>query len=393
MTNLENQVQSGDGPAGALPFIYGHVNPDLFPIEQIQAAAQQALEQYGHLALNYGPERGCPLLLDYLREKMARDQGLQLGAENLMLTNGVSDGLDTVCRLYTQPGDTVLVEAPSYHEALDIIRDYPVRLVAVPLDEQGLNVEVLAERLPALKAQGHPPRLLYTIPTFQNPSGVTLSAARRTALLGLAKKHAFMIVEDDVYRDLSFEGQPPASLYALDAADGGHSVIHLGSFSKILAPGLRLGWAISAPEHVTRLAESGLGRASGGASPLVAFMTAVFCQHGWLEPHITRLIEAYRHRRDVMLNALEQVMPTEVRWTRPQGGFFVWLTLPKPLEARQVLEHAHQHDITFLTGEPFFAQGDGTRHIRLPFSFIPPSDMADGIHELAHIIRDLLQDV
>lgn len=390
--NPENQVQSGGGPSGALPFIYGHVNPTLFPIEQMQAAAQEALERYGHLALNYGPERGCNLLLDYLRAKISRDEGFELGPANLMLTSGASGGLDAACRLYTQPGDTVLVEAPSYHEALDIIRDYPVRLVAVPLDEQGLDIEVLAECLEKLTAQGHQPRLLYTIPTFQNPSGVTLSAARRTALLELARRCAFMIIEDDVYRDLSFEGRPPVSLYALDAADGGHTVIHLGSFSKILAPGLRLGWAVSAPRHVTRLAESGLGHAGGGANPLVAFVTAVFCQRGWLEPHITRLIEAYRHRRDVMLAALEKTMPAQVRWTRPQGGFFVWLTLPEPLKAQQVLEQAHQHNITFLTGEPFFAQGDGTHHIRLPFSFIPPDEMAGGIHNLAHIIRDLLKN-
>jgi len=389
--NLENnEMQTGGGPSGALPFIYGHVDPTLFPIDQIQSAAEEALRQYGPLALNYGAERGCTPLLSYLLAKLARDEGLQAGADTLMLNAGASTGLDAVCRLYTRPGDVVLVEAPSYHEALGLIRDYPVRLAAVPIDDQGLIVEALAERLKALSSEDARARLLYTIPTFQNPSGVTLSAARRPALVELARQHDLLIVEDDVYRDLAFEAGTPPSLYALDAAEDGQTVIRLGSFSKILAPGLRLGWTVAAPEHINKLAGSGLTLSGGGANPFTAFVIAVFCQRGWLEPHIARLVKAYRHRRDVMLAALATTMPDEVRWTRPQGGFFVWLTLPEPLHAQTVLAEAHRRAITFATGEPFFAQGGGERHIRLPFSFIPPPEMEKGIHTLAGIIGDLL---
>ncbi len=382
----ENELQAAQGPAGALPFIYGHVDPTLFPTEQIQTAAKEALAQRGTLALNYGAEPGCGPLLSFLQAKLARDEGLELRRDNLMLTVGASGGLDAVCRLFTRPGDTVLVEAPSYHEALDIIRDYPVQLAAVALDDQGLIVEALAERLEALKARRARPRLLYTIPTFQNPSGVTLSADRRPDLLELARRHDLLIVEDDVYRDLAFEASPPPSLYALDAAAGGQTVIRLGSFSKILAPGLRVGWLMAAPAHVTRLTGSGLFSSGGGANPFSACVTAVFCEKGWLEPHIARLVEVYRQRRDVMLAALETTMPATVRWTRPGGGFFVWLTLPEPLQARDVLHAAHQKGITFLTGERFFAEGGGERHIRLPFSFIAPPEMENGIHKLAEII-------
>lgn len=384
-----SEIQTGGGPAGALPFIYGHVDPTLFPIEQMQAAADKALHRYGPSALNYGAGRGCGLLLTYLQAKLARDEGLQVSDDGLMLTTGASAGLDTVCRLYTQPGDTVLVEAPSYHEALEVIRDYPIRLAAVPLDDEGLVVEALDERLKELTNEGQRPRLLYTIPTFQNPSGVTLSAVRRPALLELARRHSLLIVEDDVYRDLAFKESTPPSLYALDAEDGGQTVIRLGSFSKILAPGLRLGWALAAPGHIARLTGSGLNTSGGGANPFVAFVTAVFCQQGWLEPHIARLVETYRRRRDVLLATLEATMPDGVRWTRPAGGFFVWLTLPEPLQAGAVLAQAHQRSITFLTGEPFFAEGGGERHVRLPFSFIPPPEMEQGIHTLAEIIRDL----
>jgi DNA-binding transcriptional MocR family regulator len=385
-----NEAQTGSGPPGALPFIYGHVDPTLFPIEQMQAAAEMALRQYGPQALNYGVERGCGPLLAYLQAKLARDEGLQVSDEGLMLTAGASGGLDAVCRLFTRPGDTVLVEAPSFHEALAIIRDYPLRLAAVPLDDEGLIVEALSQRLKELAREQARPRLLYTIPTFQNPSGATLSAARRPALLELARRNNLLIVEDDVYRDLAFEKSPPASLYALDAADGGQTVLRLGSFSKILAPGLRLGWLLAAPAHVIRLAGSGLSTSGGGANPFAAFVVAAFCQQGWLEPHVARLVAAYRQRRDVLLAALEATMPAGVRWTRPGGGFFVWLTLPEPLQARAVLAAAHRRAITFLTGEPFFAEGGGGRHIRLPFSFIPPPEMKQGLRTLAEIIRDLL---
>ena len=386
-----SEIQTGGGPAGALPFTYGHVDPTLFPVDQMQAAAEEALRQHSTQALNYGIERGCGLLLRYLQAKLARDEGLHVGDDGLALTAGASGGLDTVCRLFTQPGDTVLVEAPSYHEALALIRDYPVQLATVPMDDEGLIVEALAERLQELEAKGARLGLLYTIPIFQNPSGVTLSAARRPALLELARRYKLLVVEDDVYRDLAFDKDTPPSLYALDAADEGQSVIRLGSFSKILAPGLRLGWALGHPQHIARLTGSGLSTSGGGPTPFAAFVTASFCGQGWLEPHIARLAETYRQRRDVLLAALEASMPDGVRWTRPAGGFFVWLTLPEPLQASTVLERAHQRAITFLTGAPFFAEGGGERHIRLPFSFIAPEEMEGGVHTLADIMRELLQ--
>jgi len=384
-----NDIQAGGGPAGALPFTYGHVDPAFFPAEQLAEAAGEALAQHSQSALNYGAELGCGALRAFLRQKLAREEGLELEPGELMITAGASAGLDTAVRLFTRPGDTVLVEAPSYHEALAIIRDYPVRLAAVPLDQDGLLVEALAERLELLVRAGKRPALLYTIPTFQNPSGVTLSAARRPAVLELAHRYDLLIVEDDVYRDLYFEKPPPPSLYALDT--GGGRVVRLGSFSKILAPGLRLGWAMGPAELIGRMAGCGLATSGGGANPFVAYATAAFCGRGWLEPHIEKLRDNYRERRDVLLAALEAHTPPGVTWTRPAGGFFVWLTLPEPLTARAVLAEAHQRNITFLTGEPFYAEGGGECHIRLPFSYIPRPELALGVEVLAKVMNEQLE--
>ncbi|MBC8447036.1 MAG: PLP-dependent aminotransferase family protein [Chloroflexi bacterium] len=377
-------LQTGGGAPDALSFYYGHPDPEAFPLAELQAAIEATLQRHVPAALLYGPEQGPSLLLDILCQKLLQDEGLRLRREHLFITAGASQGLDLICRLWTRPGDAVLVEAPSYHEAIAVLRDYPVRLAAVPLDDEGLIVEALAERLQELRAEGRHAAFLYTIPTFQNPSGVTMSAARRQALAALARAEQLWIAEDDVYRDLCYEGTVPPSLFELA---GGQSVLRLGSFSKTLAPGLRLGWVLAAPEAVARLAGSGLRHSAGGANPFTAYVVAEFCRAGHLEPHVARLVARYRARRDAMLEALAAAMPPGVTWTRPQGGFFLWLTLPEPLTARAVLVAAQARGITFPPGEPFFAEGGGERHIRLPFSYVNLPDIIRGMAILGQAIR------
>jgi len=380
-------VQAG-GPAGAIPFVYGHPDPDLLPVEKIIAATERALRARGRLALQYGPEQGYGSLLDYLIGKVERDEELRISRADIMLCAGAAQGLDTVARLFTHPGDVVLVEAPSYHEAIATLRDHPVELRQVLMDDQGLVVEALAERLEVLKRAGRRVAFLYTIPTFQNPTGITLTAERREALAELASERELLLVEDDVYRDLCFEGRVPPSLFELA---GGRGVIRLGSFSKILAAGLRLGWIIAEPEVIQRIVGCGLKGNEGGANPFVAHVVAAFCQEGWLEPHIARLVGCYRSRRDALLAALEQEMPDGVRWTRPAGGFFVWLTLPEPLEAEAVLAESTERGVLFTPGVRFFAEaseGGGRRNLRLPFSFLSEAQMAEGVRVLARVIKE-----
>jgi len=377
-----------EGPSGAIPFVYGHPDPDLLPVEKIITATERALRARGRLALQYGPEQGYGPLLDYLIGKVERDEGLRIARANIMLCAGAAQGLDTAARLFTRPGDVVLVEAPSYHEAIATLRDHPVELRQVPMDDHGLVIEALAERLEALSRAGRRVAFLYTIPTFQNPAGVTLTAARRRALVELASERALLLVEDDVYRDLCFEGQVPPSLFELA---GGRGVVRLGSFSKILAAGLRLGWIIAEPEVIQRMVSCGLKGNEGGTNPFVAHVVAAFCQERWLEPHIAWLVVRYRARRDALLAALEREMPNGVRWTRPAGGFFVWLTLPEPLEAETVLAASTERGVIFTPGTRFFAQasgGGGRRNLRLPFSFLSEAQMAEGVRALAMVIRE-----
>ncbi len=380
-------------PQGVLPgtisLVFGHPDPATLPVEGLRAAAEAVLcGPQARLALQYGPEQGTPTLIDYLVQKLNREEGLGLTGDNLMLVAGSAHAVDMIARLYAGRGGVVLVEAPTYHDALHVFRDHGVDLRPVPIDEEGIVVEALAAQLAALQGEGKPPRLLYTVPNFQNPSGVTLAPARREAILELAREHGFLVVEDDVYRDLAFEGEVPPSFYALS---GGQRVLRIGSFSKIMAPGLRLGWLIAAPEHIRRCVNCGTSQMGGGANPFTAHVVAAYCHAGHLEPQIARLRRVYRRRRDVILAALERHMPSGVTWTHPRGGFFVWLTLPEGVSVGPLQEAARERGVLFVPGTGFFAGGGGERNLRLAFSFAPPDELERAVAILAQAIGEMLE--
>ena len=379
-------------PQGVLPgtisLVFGHPDPTVLPVDGLRAATEAVLRgPRSRLALQYGPEQGTPALIDYLVGKLNREERLDLTGNNLMLVAGSVHAVDMIARLYGGHDGVVLVEAPTYHDALHVFRDHGVDLRSVPIDGDGMTVEALAERLASLQREGKPPRLLYTIPNFQNPSGVTLTAARREAILELARKHGFLIVEDDVYRDLAFEGEVLPSFYALS---GGQGVLRIGSFSKIMAPGLRLGWLIAAPEHIQRCVNCGTSQMGGGANPFTAHVVAEYCRAGYLEPQIARLRQVYRRRRDVTLAALERYMSPGVSWTRPRGGFFVWLTLPEGVSVRPLQEAARQREVLFVPGTGFFVGGGGERNLRLAFSFVPPEEIERGVAVLAQAVGEIM---
>ena len=373
---------------GTISLVFGHPDATTLPVDELRAAAEETLRSpQARISLQYGPEQGTPALIDYLVARLNREEKLGLNREDLMIVAGSTHAVDMIARLYAGRDGAVLVEAPTYHDALHVFRNHGADLRPVPVDGDGLVVKALAAQLAALRREGKLPRLLYTIPNFQNPSGVTLTATRREAILELAREHGFLIVEDDVYRDLAFEEEVPPSFYSLA---GGQGVLRIGSFSKIMAAGLRLGWLVAAPEHIQRCINCGAMQMGGGANPFVAHIVAEYCRAGRLEPHILQLRQVYRRRRDVTLTALEQHMPRGVTWTHPRGGFFVWLTLPEGVSVEPLREAARQRKVLFVPGTGFFARGGGERNLRLAFSFVPPDEIGRGVAILAQAIREMM---
>jgi len=252
------------------------------------------------------------------------------------------------------------------------------------MDETGLKVEELAYRLETLKSQGKKASFLYVIPSFQNPTGITLSEERRKALVDLVDESELLVVEDDVYCDLSYEEHKVTTLYSLDK---GKNVLRIGSFSKILAPGLRMGWILGPEEHIDSFVDSGLRTMGGGANPVIANVLSVFCERDLLDSHIESLKRTYRERRDVMLDTMGSQMPENIRWTKPGGGFFVWITLPQNIKAADVVDKAKAEGVLILPGDPFFAESPTGQYLRLAFSYIEADKIKEGVEKLANLLK------
>jgi 2-aminoadipate transaminase len=377
------------GPPGTISFIYGLPDPATFPVEGLRHAAERVLVERPEVALQYGPEQGYGPLIDCVRERILREEGLALERPQMMLTGGSAQALDHLCTLFSRPSDLVLVEAPTYHETLQLFRDHGLIPIQVETDHEGLRIEAMANRLETLARSGRRARMIYTIPNFQNPSGITLTADRRPHLLQLAKRYDLLVVEDDVYRDLAYDESVPPSLYELDESE--QRVLRIGSFSKILAPAVRMGWLIGPPSLIGRLIGSGLRCMGGGANPLMANILADFCRQGLLDQHIVHLREIYRERRDAMLGALDAFMPDRVDWTKPAGGFFVWLHLPHPLKAADVVARAKEESLLIPSGNPFFAERPAGQFLRLAYSYVTPQKIERGVETLGHLLTKALQ--
>src|SRR5712691_311309 len=383
-------MTTNDLPQGMLQntisFLFGHPDPETLLPPELRHAMQHIISSpQADTALQYGPEQGTQSLINFLVERINRVQGLSLQPGNLMVVAGSTHAVDMLARLYASPGGVVLVEAPTYVDAIHIFRDQQIELCSIPTDEAGLIPSELEKQLVRLHASGTFPSMLYTVPNFHNPTGCTLPEVRRLEMIRLARHYGFLIVEDDVYRDLSFEGAVPASFYALTNGD---QVVSIGSFSKTLAPGLRLGWLLGSEDVIQRCINCGTMQMGGGANPFVAHMVAEYCRSGHWEKHIEHLQSLYKGRRDQALSALSQYMPSDVRWTHPAGGFFIWLSLPKQVFAQDVKRLALQKGVSLAEGEGFFVHtADGEHHIRRAYSRATPNDIDTGIRVLAQVIH------
>lgn len=363
---------------------WGQPDPALLPVDLLRGMAAAALDRYGPEALAYGPNAGPGPLLEWLRARTERTEGRPVAADEIVVTAGASEAIDQLCALHTRPGDVALVESPTYHLAVRIMRDHGLELVPVPVDADGLDVAALKTTLAELKRAGRAPRLLYTIPTFHNPTGLSLSLERRRAVLELAAEAGLLIVEDDAYRELAYDGEAPPSLWS-QAPPG--TVARVGSFAKSLAPGLRLGWITGPAAVVGRLVDGGLRTSGGGLNHYTGLTVAALCADGHFEVNVARLREAYRLRRDALLEALAEFMPAGTAWVKPAGGFFVWVTLPDGRDAAEVLARAQTHGVVFHPGARFCLDGAGRSALRLAFSYYDPASLVEGVRRLGQALR------
>ncbi len=371
-----------------ISLLLGHPDPSTLLTAELRAAMQQVINHpQAYAALQYGSEQGTRGLIQVLVEKIQREQQLAIGPENLMIVAGSTHAVDMLARLYARPGGVVLIEAPTYVDSIHVFKDHHVELRSIPMDDEGLLINELEQELIHLHASGLAPSMLYTIPNFHNPAGSTLSEARRREIIRLSRQYGFLIVEDDVYRDLPFEGTVPPSFYALAE---GQQVFSVGSFSKTLAPGLRLGWLLGASDAIQYCVNCGTTLMGGGANPFTAQMVAEYCRTGHFERHVLQMRSLYKTRRDVTLSALARYMPADVRWSHPGGGFFVWLTLPETVFAPDVKRLALQRGVLLATGENFFLNpADGQHNLRLAYSCAAHEDIDHAINILAQVIESV----
>ncbi|MEJ7819154.1 MAG: PLP-dependent aminotransferase family protein [Rubrobacteraceae bacterium] len=338
-------------------------------------------------ALQYGPTGGLEKIKDVIVEVMATE-GTPANQEEVFTTTGAQQALDLVARVFLDEGDAVLCEGPTYAGALNAFAAYRPRVLHVPMDRSGMIPVAAREALARARKQGIHTKFIYTVPNFQNPTGVTMAAERRRELLEIAREFDLVIVEDNPYGMLRFEGEALPTLSALEQEDGDvDRVIYLGTFSKIFAPGVRLGWVHAQPGilHKINVGKQGADLCSSNLSQM---MVSSFFQNADWHAYVERLTNIYRERQRAMLDSLAEFMPKEVHWTHPEGGLFVWATLPSYLDATAMLPRAIAKNVAYVPGEGFYAGGEGKNCMRLNFSFVEPEKIRRGIELLSEVIRD-----
>lgn len=363
----------------------GQPEASVYPVDVLREAAAACYRSGApDTFLGYGAEYGDGHHRVALARYLTSAYRVPIDPELLLSTNGNSQGLDLVCTAFTEPGDTVIVEEPTYFLAGQTFDDHRLRVIGVPLDDDGIRIDLLEEALAHAEANDRPPRLIYTIPAFHNPTSIALRAERRAALAPLAARYQALVVADEVYQLLNYasEGPPPMSAWVEDG-----NVISLGTFSKILAPGLRLGWIHAAPDLLRRLVRCGVIVSGGGLNPVTSALVTEVIRSGGLAANVEALRSKYSHRIEVMDEALRAHLPDGVSWRRPTGGYFFWLRLPEGLDGTAVRRQANQLGLDFRPGS-LFSAGNGLRDfIRLSFAYYLDSDLVEGVARLGRALR------
>jgi 2-aminoadipate transaminase len=366
--------------AGGLP------DTSTFPTETFAAVTQRIAAESCAKALQYGPTEGLPETKECIAEVMAAE-GMPADPEDIVVTTGGQQVIDLVVKTLVDPGDVVVAEAPTYPGAVPTLYSYQADVVQIEMDANGMRMDLLEETLDRLEREGRRPKFIYTVPTFQNPAGVTMSLERRQRLVEIANERELLVLEDNPYGMLRYEGEPLPPLRSLD---GGVFVMYLGTFSKILSPGIRLGWVVAPPPVLEKI---NLGKQAADlcTSTLSQLMVQAYFELARWRDYVEALTELYRDRRDTMLDALAEFFPREAEWTRPQGGMFIWATLPDFIDTTDLLARALRENVAFVPGSGAYLDGRGGSAMRLNFSASDGDNIREGVRRIGEVIKEQVE--
>jgi 2-aminoadipate transaminase len=366
--------------AGGLP------DTSTFPPDTFAAVAQRIARESCAKALQYGPTEGLDETKACIAEVMAAE-GMRVDQEDLIVTTGGQQVIDLVTKALIDPGDVVIAEGPTYPGAVPVFSSYEADVVQVDMDSDGMRIDLLEETLERLERDGRRPKFIYTVPSFQNPAGVTMSQARRRRLVEVAHERELLVLEDNPYGLLRYEGEAPTPLLSLD---GGVYVMYLGTFSKILSPGIRLGWVVAPPPVLEKI---NLGKQAADlcTSTLSQLMVQAYFEESRWRDYVESLTEIYRARRDTMLDALAEHFPRQAEWTRPAGGLFIWATLPDFIDTTDLLARALRDNVAFVPGEAAFLDGRGRNAMRLNFSGSNEDAIREGIRRIGEVVTEQVE--
>ena len=361
----------------------GQPDTSTFPPDSYAALMGRVAAESTARALQYGPTEGMAAVKDCIVEVMATED-MRVDPDDVLVTTGGQQVIDLMCKTFIDPGDVVVAEAPTYPGAVPSFMAYEADVVQVAMDSDGMRVDELEGLLDRLEADGRRPKFVYTVPSFQNPAGVTMSLARRRRLVSIAHERELLVLEDNPYSLLRYDGEPVPTLQSLD---GGNFVVYLGTFSKILSAGIRLGWAVAPAPIIEKmnLGKQGVDLCSSSMTQL--FVAEYFREGRWME-YVASLRELYRRRRDAMLDALAEHFPRQAEWTRPGGGLFIWATLPDYIDTTDLLARALREHVAFVPGRAAYLDGRGGSSLRLNFSGVGEDDIREGIRRIGKVISE-----
>jgi len=370
---------------GVISFGGGLPDASLFPLEDIGNITRQVLKEKGYLALQYGPTQGEPEMLEALVHHM-KSFGDEASQEQICVTSSSQQGLDLLAMLFLDVDTPIIMELPSYLGAVQAFRRCGADMIGIPMDDQGMDIDFLKERLQQLEKVGKKPRFIYTIPDFQNPAGITMSMERRKELISVAKEKEILLVEDSPYRELSFTGEVLPSLWTLA---GGQGVLMMKTFSKMLFPGMRMGWLAAEPYLIDKLVmlKQSVDLCTPSFNQLIL---AEYIKQGKMKETIEKAIRCYKPKCEAMLKAMDKYMPEQVNWSKPTGGMFLWVQLPEEIDTKEIFMTAIEHNVAYVIGRPFHCDNSGANAMRLNYSFPSIVQIERGIEQLTMAIKEVL---